>query len=210
MSIDELNENVHLVLKDVLSQDRLDYSLMRTVSFCNFTINQIERSQDEIENLDFRYKCNVIDIHPFECYVTPTSDWDEALINDVLYLVRKLYKSDLYDRAADVFKRWFTGTNIAELIKIIDANNTNISLYRNVAEMLGEYTVLFDEVDILEMDHDVCEKYTWGHPHNKLKTVKIVCLLLLSYIILIMFLQVLLHLRNLFLLDSKVILFHFQ
>ena len=160
LSIDELNDNIFIVLKSILSQERLDYSLMRSVSFCYFTINQIERSQDEIENLDFRVKSSVVDTHPFECYVTPNADWDDVLINDVLSFVKRLYESGLYDRAAEVFERWFSGTGFDELVAAVDAGENKVSSLRNMAEMLGEYIVLFNAFDIIKMDRDVAEEHS--------------------------------------------------
>lgn len=115
----ELRELSAEILKNIISKKKINWDQMRTLAIGYMTIDQIEKSQYEIEDCDFRRTVHVMDIHPYECFVEPVTSWNIDILSNVLTVIKSLYLNNECQRAIGLFCRWFSGTNITQIWTII-------------------------------------------------------------------------------------------
>lgn len=140
VELDEIHGITTDILKGTIANVPINWTQVRSLAFGYMTIDQIEKSQYEIDSVDFRTKEKAIPIHPFECKVEPLSAWDNALISDVLSLVEKLYDAGAIDRATTLFKHWFSGLRISEIYGLVEVQKDRDFLSpstREIASSIG-------------------------------------------------------------------------
>lgn len=115
VEFDELHKISSDILREIIASAPIDWVKMRSLAFGYMTIDQLEKSQYEIDAISFRKKESNISIHPYECYVEPLLAWNNRVVSDVLSLTEKLYDSGLTDRANSLFRHWFSGMSICEI-----------------------------------------------------------------------------------------------
>ena len=153
VELDELFEMALSILKEVKGKKPINWVQMRSLAFGLMTLDQIEKSQIEIDSNSFRRRNNVFPIHPYECYVESTSLWSNALVADVLSLTEKLYEAGLIDRANGLFKRWFSGMTVQTIFGIFESQDEKDFLSPSsdeIAKQLGVGIVYSGQYGIQE------------------------------------------------------------
>ena len=117
VELDEISEITLSILNEVKRKKPINWVQMRSLAFGFMTLEQIEKSNNEIESNSFRQRNNAIPIHPFECYVESPSSWNNTLISNVLSLTEKLYQAGLITRANSLFKRWFANMTVSTIFE---------------------------------------------------------------------------------------------
>jgi len=153
VELDEISEITLSILKEVKGKKPINWAQMRSIAFGFMTLDQIEKSNYEIESNSFRRRNNVIPIHPFECYVESPSSWNNTLVSDVLSLTEKLYQAGLIDRANGLFKRWFANMTVSTIFGIVELQEDKDFLspsMQEIAKQLGVGIVYAGEYGLLE------------------------------------------------------------
>ena len=135
---------------------------MRCLAFGYMTIDQIEKSSYEIEDLNFRKLQISLNIHPYECYVQPEITWNLDMLDTVIGLAKHLYEIGESDRAKSLFKNWFSGINILHIYTYIVADDKNVELLasrlQNIADCLAECICRSREFSILKGVRSLADK----------------------------------------------------
>lgn len=151
------------ILDNLLKNTPVDWEQMECLSLGCMTIDQLEKSSYEIEDCNFRRTSSHIPIHPYECFVEPETAWNPAVVSDVLSLTKSLYSSGQNGRADLLFKRWFSGMKLADIVDKIglvkeEGDNWHPE-YHSIASLLGECVILSREYDMLESAPDLTENH---------------------------------------------------
>ena len=120
VELDEIHKITTDILREIIASTPIDWVKMRSLAFGYITIDQLEKSQYEIDSISFRKHESNISIHPYECYVEPVSAWNDKVVSNVLSLTEKLYNSGLVDRANALFKHWFSGMSICKIYEKVE------------------------------------------------------------------------------------------
>ena len=163
VDLDEICEMALSILKEVKGKKPINWVQMRSLAFGFMTIDQIEKSQIEIDSNSFRRHNNVFPIHPFECYVESPALWGNTLVADVLSLTEKLYEAGLIDRANGLFKRWFSGMTVPTLFGIVETQEDKDYISpssEEIAKQLGAGIVFSGEYSLLEGTRDLADSHS--------------------------------------------------
>lgn len=116
VSLEVLSINASEILRDLLSNDNIDWNSMINLSVALDTIEQLYKTVNEIEDYDITENNdnNVISYSENECKVAELSQWDAELIADVLDRIDELYKVDVR-RSEGMFLRWFSDMNVLDI-----------------------------------------------------------------------------------------------
>ena len=153
LELDAITEITLSILKEVKGKKPINWIQMRLLAFGFMTLDQIEKSNYEIETNSFRRGNNIIPIHPFECYVETPSSWNNTLVSDVLSLTEKLYQAGLIDRANGLFKRWFSEMTVSTIFGIVELQKDEVvrsTSTEEIAKQLGVGIVYTGEYRLLE------------------------------------------------------------
>lgn len=162
VELDEISEITLSILKEVKRKKPINWVQMRSLAFGFMTLDQIEKSNYEIESNSFRKRNNAIPIHPFECYVESPSSWNNSLISDVLSLTEKLYQVGLIDRANGLFKRWFANMTVSTIFEKVELQEDKDFLSpstQEIAKRLGVGIVYAGEYGLLEGTRILAESH---------------------------------------------------
>ena len=162
LELDEISEITLGILKEVKKKKPINWVQMRSLAFGFMTLDQIEKSNYEIESNSFRRCNNAIPIHPFECYVESPSSWSNTLVSDVLSLTEKLYQAGLIDRANGLFKRWFSEMTVSTIFGIVELQEDKDFLSpstQEIAKQLGVGIVYTGEYRLLDGIRVLAEKH---------------------------------------------------
>ena len=118
-----LSDDSWLILKEILSVSPINWHQMRDLSLCYQTIEQIEKSSYEIDDMEFRIVDKYEHIHPYECYVESKSAWSNELITSVFQLSETLFEKEIDERAICLINRWFSDINIVQIVDHISIPN---------------------------------------------------------------------------------------
>ncbi len=160
VELDEIYASVLSILKEVKGKTPINWLQMRSLAFGYMTIDQIAKSEYEIDSISYRKQVSAIPIHPYECYVESFSLWSNALVSEVLTLTEKLYKSGLIDRANSLFKRWFSNLTISTIFEIVNSREDKDFLSpstQEIAKQLGVGIVYSGEYGLLERSRPLAE-----------------------------------------------------
>ncbi|MCR8969792.1 hypothetical protein [Facklamia sp. 7083-14-GEN3] len=182
----ELGELSHItgeLMKYVINEECIDWHKFLSLSLGYLTIEQIQKSSDEIEDLSFRKSIKVISVHPYECYITPVDKWSFKILSEVLQLINDLFENGEEVRGKTLFLNWFDDTNLSDFQKIMNDENEDYNPWegRSIAKLLSrscvnsEYFGLFKNISNLERDrflNDVVENIE-GEIIEKLRAEKL-------------------------------------
>ena len=154
VELSDLHEISVDILEGILLKTPIDWTQMRDLSFGFMTIDQLEKSSYEIDKECFRVVNPYVPIHPYECYADSDTVWDSGLILDVLQHVKTLYTHGHKDRASQLFKRWFSGITIVDMLNraiISDSDDDHpFPELQSIASLFGECVCLSGEFSIIE------------------------------------------------------------
>ena len=162
LELDEISEITLGILKEVKKKKPINWVQMRSLAFGFMTLDQIEKSNYEIESNSFRRCNNAIPIHPFECYVESPSSWSNTLVSDVLSLTEKLYQAGLIDRANGLFKRWFANMTVSTIFGMVELQEDKDFLSpstQEIAKQLGVGIAYSEEYGLLEGTKALAESH---------------------------------------------------
>lgn len=163
VEIDEISGIALDILKEVKAELPINWDYMRSLAFGYMTINQIKKSQDEIDSYSFRENNHTIPIHPYECYVEDRLSWNNLLIAEVLSLNEKLNEAGQFERANGLFKRWFSDLNTSALYKIIESDEDKEFLSPStqiIARQLGAGICRSGKYDMFEGTKELAENHS--------------------------------------------------
>lgn len=163
VEIDEISGIALDIIKEVKAELPINWDYMRSLAFGYMTINQIKKSQDEIDSYSFRENNHTIPIHPYECYVEDRLSWNNLLIAEVLSLNEKLNEAGQFERANGLFKRWFSDLNTSELYKIIKSDEDKEFLSPStqiIARQLGAGICRSGKYDMFEGTKELAENHS--------------------------------------------------
>lgn len=153
VEINELREISKDILKGIIAHNPIDWTNMRCLALGYMTIDQIEKSNYEIEESNFRKSLTSINIHPYECYVQPESAWNFDILDTVISLVKRLYDGGELNRANSLFKSWFSEIDIAKIYTYMVSEDDEKEFIspglQNVADNLAECVCRLGEFSIL-------------------------------------------------------------
>lgn len=163
IEINELRNISKDILKSIIAYRPINWEHMRCLAFGYMTIDQIEKSSYEIEELSFRKSLISISIHPYECYVRPESAWNLDMVDTVVRLAKRLYDIGDSTRANGLFKKWFSEIDIVQIYThIVSANKDKEflspelqSIADNLAECIccsGEFSILKGTKNLYDID----------------------------------------------------------
>ncbi len=142
VEIRELKEISEDILKDITAHRPIDWTHMRCLALGYMTIDQIEKSNYEIEEVNFRKNLISVNIHPYECYVQPEPTWNLNMLDTVTSLAKRLYDIGERNRADSLFKSWFFKMNITQIYAHIEYEDEDREFLspglRSFADKLGE------------------------------------------------------------------------
>lgn len=118
VSLNNLANQANEILKDLLSESKLDWNKFINLSTAWCTIEKIEHTELEIEDYSFINTNKNIPYSEFECIVTEVQNWNAELIADVLDEIYFLYEVNS-KRAEEMFLRWFSELNILVIWKLL-------------------------------------------------------------------------------------------
>ena len=165
IELDVIRKNTDELMRFAISETPLDWDNLRCLTMGYLTIEQIDRSSDEILDATFRKTRRSINVQPYECYITPAEKWNVNILLDVLQLVDNLFENNEIDRGENLFLNWFDDASITEVIKIL--NDEDKDHYsgngKKVADLLakacvncGNYKLLCD-LSTVENKHFIVE-----------------------------------------------------
>ena len=107
IGINEIYSRANDFLKRTIDENVIDWEQMKCLAFGYLTIDQIEKSQNEIEGANFRTTNQYIPVNSYECYVKPLASWNSEIITSVLSLASDLIDNNHADRAEALLYNWF-------------------------------------------------------------------------------------------------------
>lgn len=128
IGINEIYSRANDFLKRTIDENVIDWEQMKCLAFGYLTIDQIEKSQNEIEGANFRTTNQYIPVNSYECYVKPLASWNSEIITSVLSLASDLIDNNHADRAEALLYNWFydvTLEQIYDCVKVNDGTNEN-------------------------------------------------------------------------------------
>lgn len=114
IGINEIYSRANDFLKRTIDENVIDWEQMKCLAFGYLTIDQIEKSQNEIEGANFRTTNQYIPVNSYECYVKPLASWNSEIITSVLSLASDLIDNNHADRAEALLYNWFYDVTLKE------------------------------------------------------------------------------------------------
>ena len=174
VSLEVLSINASEILRDLLSKGNIDWNSMINLSAAWDTIEQLYKTEYEIEDYDITDKNDndVLSYSENECKVVELSQWNAELIDDVLDKIDELYQVDVR-RSEGMFHRWFSDMNVLDIWNNISkkgmlderfSDDDNILLTetaKEIARNLGIMICRFKKYWMLEgyTDEDSFDKF---------------------------------------------------
>lgn len=140
------------ILQDEMNSENINYGNIQLLVCSMETINQLENSNYDIEECNFREKCSNLSICKEECYVDNITDWTSSIILNVLEKIDVLLGYNFIERSRNMFNRWFGGLSVKDIWGIIGNElvdnriNNTIRLTNKgnkIANLLGKHISRF-------------------------------------------------------------------
>ncbi len=165
IELEEIKRITDELIQFVISEKKLNWDNLRCLTMGYLTIEQIERSSDEILDDSFRKIRRNINVQPYECYITPVEKWNTNLLLDVLQLVDSLFENNELDRGNELFLNWLGDASIKDVINVIaDEDQVHYSgNKKKIAELLAKACVncenykLLGDLSTVEDEHFIAE-----------------------------------------------------
>ena len=141
----------------------IDWEQMKCLAFGYLTIDQIEKSQNEIEGANFRTTNQYIPVNSYECYVKPLASWNSEIITSVLSLASDLIDNNHADRAEALLYNWFYDVTLEQIYDCVKVNDGNDDgwlspEYRNIDNLIGKTACATQSTFLLKNLSELCEK----------------------------------------------------
>lgn len=146
IGINEIYSRANDFLKRTIDENVIDWEQMKCLAFGYLTIDQIEKSQNEIEGANFRTTNQYIPVNSYECYVKPLASWNSEIITSVLSLASDLIDNNHADRAEALLYNWFYDVTLEQIL----SKEENLQRYEKNT---------FDAIVIDEAHHSAANSY---------------------------------------------------
>jgi hypothetical protein len=151
VELDELRSVSNLLLRNIVEATQIDWELLRSLSFGYVTIDQIEKSGYEIEDASFRLNNRNINIHEYECFTLPYSEWTKDILDTVFALIIDLFENEEKKRGETLFYNWFENISYSDIQNILEDKNECVNYDANsIACDLGKVCVYTKSFKLLE------------------------------------------------------------
>ena len=153
IELKELRAISDSLLRIVIGSEDLDWNQLRTLSMGYMTIDQIEKSVYEIEEVSFRQKRSIIAVHPYECYVVPEKKWNYKVLLDVLQLICNLFENGEIIRGRTLFHNWFSNLSFSRFEKVVSGIEEGVQSIdlKQIAGLIGRACVYVEEYTLLSV-----------------------------------------------------------
>lgn len=143
IELGEIRKIADELMQFVISEKKLDWDNLRCLTLGYLTIEQIERSSYEIIDASFRKSRRIINVQPYECYITPVEKWNINILLDVLQLVDDLFENNELDRGKTLFYNWLGDSSIKDVINLISDEDKDYYSEngKKIAELLAKACV---------------------------------------------------------------------
>lgn len=158
----ELTSISNDIMKGLFRQEVIDYGKLQSLSTAILTIDKLNDTKYEIDDIEFRDTRLYVGVTLYECYVEPINQWDAHLISDLLSYAKDLYYLEKKERAIDLFNRWFEGLNVLELWNTL--RDKGMLDTRN-----PDYIIMSTEAK--EISGDLGKLICWSKQYNMLENV---------------------------------------
>lgn len=163
IGINEIYSRANDFLKRTIDENVIDWEQMKCLAFGYLTIDQIEKSQNEIEGANFRTTNQYIPVNSYECYVKPLASWNSEIITSVLSLASDLIDNNHADRAEALLYNWFYDVTLEQIYDCVKVNDGNDDgwlspEYRNIGNLIGKTACATQSTFLLKNLSELCEK----------------------------------------------------
>lgn len=163
IGINEIYSRANDFLKRTIDENVIDWEQMKCLAFGYLTIDQIEKSQKEIEGANFRTTNQYIPVNSYECYVKPLASWNSEIITSVLSLASDLIDNNHADRAEALLYNWFYDVTLEQIYDCVKVNDGNDDgwlspEYRNIGNLIGKTACFTQSTFLLKNLSELCEK----------------------------------------------------
>ena len=163
IGINEIYSRANDFLNRTIDENVIDWEQMKCLAFGYLTIDQIEKSQNEIEGANFRTTNQYIPVNSYECYVKPLASWNSEIITSVLSLASDLIDNNHADRAEALLYNWFYDVTLEQIYDCVKVNDGNDDgwlspEYRNIGNLIGKTACATQSTFLLKNLSELCEK----------------------------------------------------